>query len=557
MERLCLRLVRAISVLSVFAAIAASATFVALPRAARAEAEKRVALVIGNGDYATAPRLENPPIDARAVASSLKKLGFQVIEGYDLTIGQMRSSVADFSTALRGAKAAVVYYAGHGVSVDDENYLIPTDIVLKSPTDLDLGAISVSLILRQMKREDRVNVVILDACRENPFATDLAYASSRSVVGARGLSAIEGDLARGTLIAFASDPKSIALDGFPGEHSPFTKALIDHLADPGVSIDTVMNRVRSEVWEATKNKQLPWVNTSIIGEFSLNPQAPPAVVAALGGSAASPAPEAPAPKPDKVSQENLMWESAQHSNLGADYQAYLDAYPSGIYAQMAKNRIASLSSQPEPSTGSARQTPASRPDKPAQENLVWESAQKSNLSADYQAYLDAYPTGIYAPMARNRIAGLTNAPEPAAERVVPLAAQTPPVASPSALTAEVGTMESEKSLNLGLAEIRELQHRLAAMAFDAGPANGVFTDQTRAAIGEWQKRHGVLSTSWLGPLQLAALRAESEAAYQQLLMSAPQAVVVQPAALYPAHLYPAHRFFSPVRRAFYGRRGRR
>ncbi len=555
MERLCSQAVRAISLLCVFAAIAAGATIVVFPRAAYADVEKRVALVIGNGDYATAPRLENPPIDARAVSASLKKLGFRVIEGYDQTIAQMRSSVAEFSTALRGAKAAVVYYAGHGVSVDDENYLIPTDIVLKSPTDLDLGALSVSLILRQMKREDRVNVVILDACRENPFASDLAYASSRSVVGARGLSAIEGDLARGTLIAFASDPKSIALDGFPGEHSPFTKALIDHLADPGVSIDTVMNRVRSEVWETTKNKQLPWVNTSIIGEFSLNPESPQATVAVLGDPAAAPAPQALAPRPDKVSQENLMWESAQHSNLGADYQAYLDAYPGGIYAQMARNRIASLAAEQE--TGSARETPTSTPDKAGQENLLWASAQKSNLGGDYKAYLDAYPGGIYAPLARNRIASLNNAPEPAAGRVVPLAPQSPPAMAPSALTAEVGTMESEKSLNLGLAEIRELQRRLAAMALDPGPATGVFSDRTRAAIGEWQKRRGVLSTSWLGPLQLAALRAESEAAYQQLLMSAPQAVVVQPAALYPARYYPAHRFFNPVRRAFYGRRGRR
>lgn len=512
--------------------------------------------MIGNGDYATAPRLENPPTDARAVAASLKRLGFQVIEGYDLTIAQMRTSVAEFSAALRGAKAAIVYYAGHGVSVDDENYLIPTDIVLKSPTDLDLGAISVSLILRQMKREDRVNVVILDACRENPFATDLAYASSRSVIGARGLSAIEGDLARGTLIAFASDPKSIALDGFPGEHSPFTKALIDHLEDPGVSIDTVMNRVRSEVWEATKNKQLPWVNTSIIGEFSLNPQAPPAALASLGAPAASSAPEAPAAKPDKTAQENLLWESAQRSNLGADYQAYLDAYPDGIYAPMARNRIASLAHAPEPTTGSARDASAPKPDKLAQENLLWESAQRSNLGADYQAYLNTYPNGIYAPMARNRIASLTNAPEPAAGRVVPLVPQAPPFAPPTALRAEVGTMETEKSLSLGPAEIRELQQRLTALALDAGPATGALDDQTRSAIGQWQTRHGLLSTSWLGPLQLAALRAESEAAYQQLLMAAPP-VAAPLAVVQPFNPYPVRRYFTPARRVFYARRWRR
>ena len=551
MERLCTRIFRAISFLSVFAAIAASSTLIAFPRAAQADTEKRVALVIGNGDYATAPRLENPPVDARAVAASLKRLGFQVIEGYDLTIAQMRSSVAEFSAALRDAKAAIVYYAGHGVSVDDENYLIPTDIVLKSPTDLDLNAISVSLILKQMKREDRVNVVILDACRENPFAADLAYASSRSAIGARGLSAIEGDLARGTLIAFASDPKSIALDGFPGEHSPFTKALIDHLEDPGVSIDTVMNRVRAEVWETTKNKQLPWVNTSIIGEFSLNPQAPSMRVASLGAPAVSSAPQAPAAGPDKVAQENLMWESAQRSNLAADYRAYLDAYPTGIYAPMAHNRIASLANASEPATATAREAPAAKPDKMARENLLWESAQHSNLAADYKAYLDAYPSGIYAPMARNRIASLANAPEPAAGRVLPLVPQAPPSVSPAALSAEVGTMETERSLNLGPAETKELQQRLAALALDAGPANGAFGDQTRSAIAQWQKRHGVVSTGWLGPLQLAALRAESEAAYQQLLMAVP------PAIEQPYNPYPVRRFFTPGRRAFYARRWRR
>jgi len=115
---------------------------------------------------------------------------------------------------------------------------------LKSPTDLDLGAISVSLVLKQMKREDRVNVVILDACRDNPFAADLARNRTRAIIGERGLSRIDGDLARGTLIAFASDPKSVALDGPAGRHSPFTEALVAHLEDPGVSIDTVMTRVR-------------------------------------------------------------------------------------------------------------------------------------------------------------------------------------------------------------------------------------------------------------------------------------------------------------------------
>jgi Caspase domain len=232
--------------------------------------DKRVALVIGNGAYQNAVRLDNAVFDAKAVADSFRKLGFQVVDGYDLDIDQMRSKVSEFSAALSDSKSAVIYYAGHGISVDEENYLVPTDIVLKSPTDLDLNAISVSLLLKQMKRDDRVNIVILDACRDNPFAAVLARQKTRTLVVERGLTRIDGDLARGTLIAIASDPKSSALDGPTGAHSPFTEAFLAHLFDSGVTIDTVMSRVRNDVGEKTGHHQLPWVNTSLIGEYELN-----------------------------------------------------------------------------------------------------------------------------------------------------------------------------------------------------------------------------------------------------------------------------------------------
>ena len=234
------------------------------------------------------------------------------MDGYDLDIDQMRAKVSEFSAALSDSRSAVIYYAGHGISVDEENYLIPTDIVLKSPTDLDLNAISVSLLLKQMKRDDRVNIVILDACRDNPFAAELAKHKTRALVVERGLSRIDGDLARGTLIAFASDPKSTALDGPSGQHSPFTQAFLAHLFDPGVTIDTVMSRVRNDVWEKTGHNQLPWVNTSLIGEYELNPQPPPETSAK---STLGRVPSESLADP-RQAQENLMWESAQHSNLG-------------------------------------------------------------------------------------------------------------------------------------------------------------------------------------------------------------------------------------------------
>jgi uncharacterized caspase-like protein len=426
---------------AVSAALAASFSFVP----AKADLDKRVALVIGNGAYAAAPRLDNPVNDAKAVSAALKRLGFAVVEGYDLGGSDMHAKIGEFSAALPDAKAALVYYAGHGVSVDEDNFLLPTDIVLKGPADLDLNAVNLSLVLKLMKRQDAINVIILDACRDNPFAADLArVAKNRSAVAERGLSRIDSELAKGTLIAFATDPKSTALDGMPGGHSPFTGALLAHIEDPGVPIGTVMDRVRADVFGATKSRQTPWVNTSIIGEFILNPvvvpSAPTAQVASL-----APAESAP--------------------------------------ATLASERL-------------------------SLDDKLWASAEKSNTAEDYKAYLDAMPSGAYAPMAKNRIARLTGAPAlQNADRA----------ANPGeAVKAETGTEQTEATLKLDEKSRQELQARLQALGFDPGDQSGIFTPKTRAAIAAWQKGHEAAPTTWLGPIQYAALVQESEAPLQKM-----------------------------------------
>jgi uncharacterized caspase-like protein len=424
--------------------------------AAVSPVEKRVALVIGNGAYQNAVRLDNAVFDARAVADSFRKLGFQVVDGYDLDIDQMRSKVSEFSAALSDSKSAVIYYAGHGISVDEENYLVPTDIILKSPTDLDLNAISVSLLLKQMKRDDRVNIVILDACRDNPFAAVLAKQRTRALVVERGLTPIDGDLARGTLIAFASDPKSTALDGPTGEHSPFTGAFLAHLFDAGVPIDTVMSRVRNDVWEKTGHHQLPWVNTSLIGEYELNPELAPAPTAESSKPPAAPAETLADPR---QAQENLLWESAQHSNLGADYQAYLSAFPGGVFAQMAKNRIASMES--------AR---TSAPTTPTPQTLAMTE-----------------PTGPKADELKDNL----------------------------------GTADTERALNLSPAGEKEVQQRLTALDLYKGPMTGALDPATRSALAEWQKKSGFAPTSFLDSAQVAALKADSETEYQKYLAAQP------------------------------------
>jgi uncharacterized caspase-like protein len=442
---------------AVVAALAVTTiTLTAVPSSAAVQpTEKRVALVIGNGAYQSAVRLDNAVFDAKAVAESFRKLGFQVVDGYDLDIDQMRSKVSEFSAALSDSKSAVIYYAGHGISVDEENYLVPTDIVLKSPTDLDLNAISVSLLLKQMKRDERVNIVILDACRDNPFAAVLAKQKTRALVVERGLTPIDGDLARGTLIAFASDPKSTALDGPTGAHSPFTEAFLSHLFDPGVTIDTVMSRVRNDVWEKTGHHQLPWVNTSLIGEYELNPQPMSEPAADNAKPVATPSEFA---ADVREAQENLLWESAQHSNLSADYQAYLSAFPSGVFAQMAKNRIASMESARTPTPTPAPQTLA----------MVEPSGPKDDAIKD-----------------------------------------------------NIGTADTERALNLGAAGEKEVQQRLSALDLYAGPKTGALDAATRSALAQWQKKSGFAPTSFLDSAQVAALKADSETEYQKSLAAQP------------------------------------
>lgn len=420
---------------------------------AEAAPDRRVALVIGNSAYTAVPRLANPQRDATAISASLKRLGFEVVEGYDLKMDEMTGIVREFAQKLDGAKAGVVYYAGHGIAVGDENYLIPVDASLKSEADLDFRAVNVHLILRQMQRDERVNILILDACRDNPFATQLA-AKSRSV--ARGLTAIETQSASGILIAFATDPRATALDGEKDGNSPFTAALLKHIETPEVSITTVMDRVRADVWENTGRKQKPWTNSSIIGEFKMNPTLklaavdPSVTIKAIDG--AVPVPATPVPVGlDRAQMDVKMWETAERGNSPGDYKAYLDAFPTGQFAAFAKNRLAKL----EP----------------------------------------AAPTGDAARPSHATLAAIDE----------------------QAMKAEVGSAETEAALKLTANDRRELQRRLSLSGFKPGRASATFGASQRSAIKEWQTTRGISATGFLAAIQLKALRAQSEPAYQRAL----------------------------------------
>src|SRR6201989_1936786 len=241
-----------------------------------AQADKRCAFVVGNGNYKNVAALPNPPIDAKAMAAVLRNVGFEVVEGTNLTRDAMTERLLEFGKKAQGADVAVFFYAGHGIAISGTNYLLPVDADIKSEMDVKLGAaINIDLTLDQTMGDAKVKLVFLDACRDNPFAAKIkSNAATRSVNVQSGLAEMKSG--EGTLIAFATGPGQTALDGQEGTNSPFTRALIDNITKPGVQLQQAMTQVRAQVNEETNKGQLPWGHTNLIGAVYLNPSSAPA-----------------------------------------------------------------------------------------------------------------------------------------------------------------------------------------------------------------------------------------------------------------------------------------
>jgi uncharacterized caspase-like protein len=239
----------------------------ALPAAPPATWGKRVALVIGNSDYRNIGRLDNPSNDARLLAEALRSLGFELVGNgpqLDLDKTGFDSAVQNFGNRLQGADVGLFYYAGHGVQVRGQNYLVPVSANPSKEADVDFQMVDVALVLRQMEGSGtRLNLVMLDACRNNPF-------------GGRGLRATTGGLAQmqapeGTLISYATQPGNVAQDGLDG-HSPYSKVLAEIIRTPGLDVFRTFNQVGLAVKKATGGAQQPWLASSPIeGEFYFKP----------------------------------------------------------------------------------------------------------------------------------------------------------------------------------------------------------------------------------------------------------------------------------------------
>jgi hypothetical protein len=285
--------------------------------------EPRLALVIGNSTYPESP-LRNPVNDVRAMAKTLRELGFTVLAHENANKRTMETVIIEFGRRLAEGGVGFFYYAGHGLQVRGHNYLVPIDAEIDSEAITRVAAVDVDLLLEQMaEAKNRVNIVILDACRNNPFERRLRGAS-------RGLAAV--DAARGTLVAYATAPGSVAADG-DGANGLYTEELLQALRVPGLKVEEVFKRVRIGVAERSKGAQTPWESSSLTGDLVVN-------VTVNVTTAALPA---PAPTADR---EALFWSSIKDGNDPAGFEAYLKQYPAGTFAALARQRLAGLTARP-------------------------------------------------------------------------------------------------------------------------------------------------------------------------------------------------------------------
>jgi len=284
-------------------------------------AAKRVALVIGVSNYQQVPRLPNPIRDADAMAALFRKAGFDVVEGKrDLGIADLRRTIREFSEASRDADISVVYYAGHGIEVDGTNYLVPADAKLISDFDIEDETVSLDRVLKALDPVKRLKLVILDACRDNPFAKTMKRTVASRAIG-RGLAKIEPTMSD-TLVAYAAKAGAVANDG-DGQNSPFAIALLKHIAEPGLDLRIAFGRVRDDVLKSTGNRQEPFVYGS------------------LGGDTMALVPQAAKPV-DPDAEARVHYELAAQVGTREAWDSFLAKHPTGFFANLARGQNAKL-----------------------------------------------------------------------------------------------------------------------------------------------------------------------------------------------------------------------
>jgi TonB family protein len=283
---------------------------------------RKVALIIGNGAYANVKKLRNPPNDAADMAEALQDLGFELIgggAGLNLSQRDMKQRIREFGGKLRGGGVGVFYYAGHGVQLNGRNYLLPVELAVESEADLEDAAVDLQFVFNNLRDANNgLNIVILDACRNNPFEGKTRDARD-------GLAEVRA--ATGTLIAYATAPGSVASDG-EGRNGTYTAALLKQLKKPGLEVLDMFRQTREDVFAVSKQKQVPWTNESLIGRFCFN---------GCGTTAAQPATK-PSPDVDDAAFELEYWNAIKDSSDPEEYRGYLQRFPNGRFREIAERR---------------------------------------------------------------------------------------------------------------------------------------------------------------------------------------------------------------------------
>jgi uncharacterized caspase-like protein len=296
----------------------------------------RVALVVGVSNYEHAGRLANTLNDANDVAAALKRLNFEVETLLDPNRLTLEGAVRRYGDRSVNADVSLFYFSGHALEWASRNWLLPASASLATERDLRFEAIDLSAVQEQADGAARISIVVLDACRDNPFSRRLA--ATRRAAAPRGLARVDVTLG-GVLVAFSTGPGQVAIDGIGAKrNSPFTAALLKYIETPGLEIKSLLARVTKDVVEETNGVQRPWQNSSLEGDFYFLP--PPVAAAA-------------SPAQSLVTLDSMFWDSIKASRNAADFKAYLTRFPNGVFVELAQNRLAALQ-QERPGAASKR-----------------------------------------------------------------------------------------------------------------------------------------------------------------------------------------------------------
>ena len=448
-------------------------------------ADKRVALVIGNSSYRNVAKLSNPANDAAAVAAMFKSAGFDTVESkLNLTVGELRKTLRDFGNRSRDADVAVVYYAGHGIELDGTNYLIPVDATLETDADVLDETLPLDRVLFAVEPAKQLRLVILDACRDNPFAKSMKRTIASRAIG-RGLAKVEPS-SPNTMIAFAAKAGSTASDG-DSKNSPFAAALVNHLTKPGLDLRKAFGFVRDDVLKATGNAQEPFVYGSLGGnDVALVPAAP--VVSA------------------PVDQDATMrrdYEFADRVGTKPVWDAFIEKYPSGFFTALAKAQRDRLAAE-------AARVDATNKAKAAQEEqarLVAEGAKAAEQARAAEQAKAAERTRIAAELAKKAEEVKVAEAERAKAAVIARAADDAKAAEAAKAASETKTAAEKKANEEKLAALtppsdqsnqpkavdlpRSLQGELRRVGCNTGAVDGNWNAASQRSLDLFNKHAGM------------------------------------------------------------------